>query len=172
MIILKKVLQIGTNSFLCIIYKMLSMFDYLNTKVGYLNDSKFFAGLIMIMLNIGSRYITVKFSKTQEAYMRNVLSKQILIFSVAWMGTRDIYMSLIITLIFVALADYAFNEESKFCMLPEKLKTHEHLLDTDGDGEISNEELEKAKELIKKAEEKKGKNDKKKQIINFFHTKF
>lgn len=148
------------------------MFDYLNTNIGYLNDSKFFAGLIMIMLNIGSRYITVKFSKTQEAYMRNVLSKQILIFSVAWMGTRDIYMSLIITLIFVALADYAFNEESKFCMLPEKLKTHEHLLDTDGDGEISNEELEKAKELIKKAEEKKGKNNKKKQIINFFHTRF
>ena len=66
------------------------MLNYLNTKIGYLNDSKFFAGLIMIMLNIGSRYITVKFSKTQENYLRNVLSKQILIFSVAWMGTRDI----------------------------------------------------------------------------------
>ncbi len=159
----KKVLQVGSNSFLYTIYKMISIFDYMNTKIGYLNDSKFFAGLIMIMLNIGSRYITVKFSKTQENYLRNVLSKQILIFSVAWMGTRDIYMSLIITLIFVALADYAFNEESNFCMLPTSLKSYDHLIDTDGDGEINDEELEKAKELIKKAEETKKKNEKKRQ---------
>ncbi len=151
---------------------MISMFDYMNTKISYLNDSKFFAGLIMIMLNIGSRYITVKFSKTQEAYLRNVLSKQILIFAVAWMGTRDIYMSLIITLIFVALADYAFNEESRFCMLPSNMKNYDHLIDTNQDGEISEEELEKAKELIKKAEENKKKNEKKKQIINFFQNRF
>tara|TARA_B100000035_G_scaffold297230_1_gene289826 strand:+ start:259 stop:693 length:435 start_codon:yes stop_codon:yes gene_type:complete len=144
----------------------------MNTKISYLNDSKFFAGLIMIMLNIGSRYITVKFSKTQEAYLRNVLSKQILIFAVAWMGTRDIYMSLIITLIFVALADYAFNEESRFCMLPSNMKNYDHLIDTNQDGEISEEELEKAKELIKKAEENKKKNEKKKQIINFFQNRF
>ena len=146
---------------------MFSIFEFMNTKEGYLNDSKFFAGLIMIMLNIGSRYITVKFSKTQEAYLRNVLSKQILIFSVAWMGTRDIYMSLIITLVFVALADFAFNEESNFCMLPTKYKNYDHILDTNGDGKIDDEELKRAKELIAKAEEDSKKNNKKKQMLRF-----
>lgn len=147
---------------------MFSVFDYMNTKIGYLNDSKFFAGLIMIMLNIGSRYITVKFSKTQEAYLRNVLSKQILIFSVAWMGTRDIYMSLVITLIFVALADFAFNEESNFCMLPTKYKNYDHILDANGDGIVDDEELKKAKELIAKAEEDNRKKNKKKHMLRFY----
>jgi hypothetical protein len=147
---------------------MFSVFDYMNTKIGYLNDSKFFAGLIMIMLNIGSRYITVKFSKTQEAYLRNVLSKQILIFSVAWMGTRDIYMSLVITLIFVALADFAFNEESNFCMLPTKYKNYDHILDTNGDGIVDEEELKKAKELIAKAEEENRKKNQKKHMLRFY----
>ena len=143
------------------------LFDFMNTKISYLNDSKFFAGLVMIMLNIGSRYITIKFSKTQENYLKNVLSKQIFIFSVAWMGTRDIYLSLIITLIFVALADYAFNDESRFCMLPSSYKNFDHILDKDGDGNISEEELKKAHEMVARAEDEKRKKDQKKQILRF-----
>jgi len=119
------------------------------------------------MLNIGSRYITIKFSKTQENYLKNVLSKQIFIFSVAWMGTRDIYLSLIITLIFVALADYAFNDESRFCMLPSSYKNFDHILDKDGDGNISDEELKKAHEMVARAEDEKRKKDQKKQILRF-----
>jgi len=149
------------------ITSMSYLFDFMNTKISYLNDSKFFAGLVMIMLNIGSRYITIKFSKTQENYLKNVLSKQIFIFSVAWMGTRDIYLSLIITLIFVALADYAFNDESRFCMLPSSYKNFDHILDKDGDGNISDEELKKAHEMVARAEDEKRKKDQKKQILRF-----
>jgi len=146
---------------------MISLFEYMNTKISSLNDSKFFAGLVMIMLNIGSRYIIIKFSKTQENYLKNVLSKQIFIFAVAWMGTRDIYMSLIITLIFVALADYAFNEESNFCMLPSSYRNYDHILDKDGDGVISDDDLNKARELVARAEDEKRKKDQKKNILRF-----
>ena len=31
-----------------------------------LNNSKFFAGLVMIMLNIGSKYVTIELSKNRE----------------------------------------------------------------------------------------------------------
>ena len=34
-----------------------------------LNNSKFFAGLVMIMLNIGSKYVTIELSKNQEEYL-------------------------------------------------------------------------------------------------------
>ena len=44
------------------------VFNYL----GYLNNSKFFAGLVMIMLNIGSKYVTIELSKSQEAYLKIV----------------------------------------------------------------------------------------------------
>ena len=39
------------------------MLDKLLKYLSYLNNSKFFAGLVMIMLNIGSKYITVELSK-------------------------------------------------------------------------------------------------------------
>jgi hypothetical protein len=47
-----------------------SIFDIVNTN-------KFFIGLIMIILNIGSKYITVQTSKSMEEYMKLTISKQI-----------------------------------------------------------------------------------------------
>ena len=67
----------------------------LGQNLGYLNDNKFFAGLVMIMLNIGSKYITIDLSKTQEQYLRNGIARQLLIFSISWMGSRDILVFLI-----------------------------------------------------------------------------
>ena len=40
-----------------------------------INNSKLFAGLVMIMLNIGSKYIEIGFSKTQEEALRAGLAQ-------------------------------------------------------------------------------------------------
>ena len=71
-----------------------------------LNDNKFFAGIVMLTMNIGSKYISIELSKTQENYIKYSLGRQILIFAVLWMGTRDIVTSLILTVIFILFADY------------------------------------------------------------------
>ena len=55
-------------------------FEVMHKRIGSLNSSKFFAGIMMILLNIGSKYITVKLSKSQEAYLRNYVLREILIF--------------------------------------------------------------------------------------------
>ena len=50
-------------------YKIISLNIVMITKLSFnkmihsINNSKFFAGLVMIMLNIGSKYITIKLSK-------------------------------------------------------------------------------------------------------------
>ena len=119
-----------------------------------LNNSKFFAGLVMILLNIGSKYITIKISKSQEAYLRNNLARQILIFAIAWMGTKDILIALAITAVFHILTAYLFNEESKWCIIPKHLRQFEEVLDLNGDGKVSEEEIKKAKEILEKAKKK------------------
>ena len=73
------------------------MLNFLTNIVHNINNSKLFAGLVMIMLNIGSKYITIKLSKSQEEYLRNSIARQLLIFSIVWMGTRDIILSSILT---------------------------------------------------------------------------
>ena len=63
------------------------MLDIIHTSLTSLNNSKFFAGLVMIMLNIGSKYITIELSKKQEEYLRNNVGRQLLIFSI--FGNRE-----------------------------------------------------------------------------------
>jgi hypothetical protein len=93
-----------------------------------LNDNKFFAGVIMLIMNIGSKHVSIELSKTQENYIKYSLGRQILVFAILWIGTRDIFTSLVLTAVFILLADYLFNENSKFCIIPEKYHEVEGLV--------------------------------------------
>ena len=96
----------------------------INDNVTMLNGSKIFAGIMIIVLQISSRFVTIRLSKTMESYLKYTFSKQILIFAIAWMGTRDIYIALIIAVIFSFISDVLCNEESRYCMLPNTFKDY------------------------------------------------
>ena len=124
-----------------------------------LNNSKFFAGIVMLIMNLGSKYISLELSTSQEMYLKYSLGRQLLIFAILWMGTRDIVIALVLTCIFILFADYLLNENSKFCMIPEKYKELHHLIDEDKDGKISKEEIDKAINILKKAQTSKMSNN-------------
>ena len=123
---------------------MVNIFNNIHKGILSLNSNKFFAGIVMLILNLGSKFITIKFSASQEAYLRNSVGRQLLIFAIAWIGTKDIYYSLAITAIFVVLADYLFNEDSDWCVLSDNFKALKSEIDLNGDGIISDDELNKA----------------------------
>ena len=125
-----------------------SPLEFLNV----LNDNKYFAGIIMLVMNIGSKYITIELSKTQEAYFRYTLGRQIIIFSILWVGTRDITISLVLTAVFILLVDYLFNENSKFCIIPEKYK---ELQKEVGGNMVTQKEVNEAIDTLKKARKQK-----------------
>jgi hypothetical protein len=125
--------------------------------LNYLNTNKFFAGIIIILLNIGSKIINVQLSKSAEEYLKMSITQQILVFAMSWMGTRDIIASLILTSIFVIFSEYLFNEESKFCIVPKKYHILPLLVDTNNDGEITETEINDAIAVLEKAKKKKKK---------------
>ena len=131
---------------------MKRIIKHVNEGVGKLNESKLFTGIMMIMLNIGSKYVTVKLSKSQEAYIRNNIARELLIFSVCWMGTRDIYTSIILTASFFVLTQHLFNEESTYCILPQKYREF-HLFDTNEDNVVSPQEITDAVNLLTRAKQ-------------------
>ena len=136
----------------------LNILSYANNHLQYLNNSKFFAGVIMILLNVGSKFISIQFSKSTEEYLKMSLSKQILVFAMAWMGTRDIVTALLLTAVFVILSDHIFNEESPYCMVPQQHRVLDKLAkaaDTSGDGLITDEELNSAIQVLEKAKKEK-----------------
>jgi hypothetical protein len=140
--------------------KKSTLFKIFMENIYSLNNSKFFAGFVMLIMNLGSKYISLELSTSQEMYLKYSLGRQLLIFAILWMGTRDIVISLILTCVFIIFADYLLNENSKFCMIPEKYKELQHLIDEDGDGKISKEEIDKAIKILKKAQLSKMNNQK------------
>ena len=124
-----------------------------------INKSKLFAGLAMLMLNIGSKYIVIELSPNQESYFRNNIARQMLIFSIAWMGTKDILISLYITAAFTILTQFLLNENSYFCVLPKSLQKMNVALDTNNDGVISKKEIDDAIKILSKARNQKKTDD-------------
>jgi hypothetical protein len=130
-----------------------NFFTYIHDHIKVVNDSKIFAGLMIITLNISSKFVNVKLSKTMESYLKNTFSRQLLVFAIAWMGTRDVFVALFITLLFSLFMDVLFNEESHFCILPEHF-TNYHLSlleDTNQCKHFTKEDVEKAMQVLEKA---------------------
>lgn len=122
-----------------------------------LNTSKLFAGILMILMNIGSKYVDIGLTKSQEHALKNGLGREIVIFCVVFLGTRDLVLSIIMTSAFIILSDHIFNEESKFCVIPEHMKKIASLIDTNSDGIISPSEIKHAMEVLEKAKKEKNK---------------
>jgi len=129
------------------------IFTYLHENIKRINDSKIFAGVMIITLNIVSRFVTINLSKSMEAYLKYTFSKYILVFTIAWMGSRDIYIASTIMLIYIIVVDYLLNDDSVFCVLPEEFKDyHTGLLENDGENQdISEEDIKKAEKVLEKA---------------------
>ena len=75
------------------------MFGLLNT----LNNSKYFSGIIMILLNLGSKHIAMEVSPSQDNFMGNIIIRRLLIFTVVFTATRDVWTSIILTAAFIIL---------------------------------------------------------------------
>lgn len=69
-----------------------------------LNDNKFFLGIMLLLLNVGSRHLVDEFSTNPEEYSRNLVLRRLAIFAVCFVGTHDIVTSLLLTAGFVILA--------------------------------------------------------------------
>lgn len=146
--------------------------SYLNHHIMYLNNSKFFAGVIMILLNVGSKFITIQFSKSTEEYMKWSVSKQLLVFAMAWMGTRDIYTALGLTAVFTILSEYLFNEEHPLCVVPHRYRVLHKLIDTNEDGVVNEAELSAAIAVLEKSKREKQRKAQKEAFSKFDFQKY
>jgi hypothetical protein len=96
-----------------------------------------------------------------ESYLKYTFSKYVLVFTIAWMGTRDIYIALFIMSCFIIISDFLFDEESMFCVLPEEFKDH-HLTileENENMENVTDEEITKAKKVIDKAKQQNKDNE-------------
>lgn len=80
----------------------------------YLETSPMFAGMMMLLLNVGSRFITHEYSDNDEEYQQNILLRRLTVFAVCFVGTRSIVTSILLTAGFVILAGGLFRGKSDY----------------------------------------------------------
>ena len=97
----------------------LSYFSYM---INSLNTSKYFSGILMLLLNLGSKYLAMELTEFHEKFLSNVFIRRILVFTVFFMATKDVFVSFILTGVFVILVSGLFNENSKYCVMTKKSK--------------------------------------------------
>ena len=71
--------------------------------VDNLNGNKYLLGISMLLLNLGSKYLVFDLSKTQEDIIKGTIFRRITIFSLFYIGTRDIVVSSVLTACFIIM---------------------------------------------------------------------
>lgn len=70
--------------------------------------------MMMLLLNVGSRFITHELSHDDKEYSQNILLRRLTIFAVCFVGTRDIVTSVLLTAAFVIVAGGIFRGKGPF----------------------------------------------------------
>ena len=88
-------------------------FEYLQIQLDRLSENKIFIGLIMIMVNIGARFIIDELSDEQKAILKNKYFRKVVIFCSVFMATRDIVVAGVVTVAFAILMEEILKTEEK-----------------------------------------------------------
>ena len=68
-----------------------------------INENKYFIGISMILLNIGARFIIDELGDDLRELISDPIIRKIFIFCAFFMSTRDIFTSVILTIIFIII---------------------------------------------------------------------
>lgn len=103
----------------------LGVFD---AAINMINTSPYIIGSMMLMMNLGARFLSLEITKGQEQFLSHPWVRRFLIFVVFFIGTRNVWVAFWMALIVILLIGYLFNENSSLCLfrggLPGSACTH------------------------------------------------
>jgi hypothetical protein len=88
----------------------------LDSVLQIFNTNPYFIGIMMLVLNIGGRFISLEVTKKQEQFLQLPWVRRILIFTVLFVATRNIWVAFWTTVAVVLFLGYLFNENSALCI--------------------------------------------------------
>lgn len=88
----------------------------IESALAIFNTSPYFIGLMMLVLNLGGRFLALEITKDQEQFFQNPWIRRLLILIVFFVATRSLAVAFWLTIIAVLLLGYLFNENSALCV--------------------------------------------------------
>jgi len=127
----------------------MEVLNYLNNLTLKLNNNKYFVGMMMVMLNLGSRYIFLEMGKVHDQFFNQKIVRRALIFTVFFVATRDILASVLLSAFFIVFVLELTHEKSPYCIIPKGFIK----VDTNNDGLVSADEIKRAYFTLRNAGE-------------------
>ena len=81
-----------------------------------INTNPYFIGVMMLLLNLGGRFLSLEITKEQEKVLSKPAVRRFFLFAVLFVATRNIIVALGLTVIVVLVLGYLFNENSDLCL--------------------------------------------------------
>jgi hypothetical protein len=88
----------------------------LDSLLHLFNSNPYFIGIMMLILNLGGRFISLEVTKKQELFMQQPWVRRVLIFTVLFVATRSIWVAFWATVTVILFLGYLFNENSSLCL--------------------------------------------------------
>lgn len=133
-----------------------------------LNSSRIIGAFLMFVMNIGSKYIAKDVPLAVDIIFDNFWARMFVVLCIAFISTRDIMVSLLITLLYILIFAYLLNDNSASCIMrdtiveyKEKLKKFKQEMNPQQSSyDISSKDVINAREIIRRYElEKRANND-------------
>lgn len=107
------------------------------------NNSKMTAGLALLMLNIGAKYVQGDLGRVHDKILSNEYVKKVIVFCLFFVATRDLSVAFLLTVFYIIVIDGILHEKRKFCIVPQRYIDR---------GAVSDLDYNRAKEIIQKYE--------------------
>lgn len=83
----------------------------------------FLIGVLILVMNLCSRHIMLDIPEEIQTFMQNIWVRRIAVFSVVFISTRNVEVSLLITLLFVIIFQYLLNKGKRICLLKKSIES-------------------------------------------------
>ncbi len=92
--------------------------DFLSIAINTLNTNPYFTGMLMLLLNLGGRFLSMELSPKQEEFLQQRWLRPLIFFTVIFVATRNLAVAFWMTLALFVILWVLANENSPFCLVP------------------------------------------------------
>lgn len=91
----------------------MSLQSFFNDDMKCVNENKYFIGFAVILLNIGARFIIDELDDDLRSMVNNKIVRRFFIFCSFFIATRDIVISITLTVVFVIIINEFLGKEDE-----------------------------------------------------------
>jgi hypothetical protein len=71
---------------------------------------------------MSSKYVSLELSEAQQQFLSQPLIRKMLVFTIFFISTKDIIISLVLSIVFVVVVCGLFHEDSNICLAKDSMK--------------------------------------------------